>query len=273
MDLAYGFMQTILEYPVAECGDPVVSLRDAVRESGAVAEFAESTIGGMPRQFVLRRGLIPGFLAVVRAMNDRGWVLRVEDGYRTTEMQARLVTQDYVFDVILGRVLWETGGDPPSPDLMFRRLTALTATIPKIGTHMSASAVDVSVRRMDDGQEVDRGGPYIELSEVTPIASPFISAAAGQNRREITAIFRAHGFVAYPYEFWHYSGGDAYDEYLRGSGRPARYGAVHVDGATGAVRPVSNPTAPLISSRDLQDRMARAMARQARGRTANRGDG
>ena len=70
--------------------------------------------------------------------------------------------------------------------------------------------------------------------------SPFISREAMSNRREITAIFRESGFVAYPYEFWHYSSGDAYQQLLLDTGKPARYGAVDFDQTTGCITPYKN---------------------------------
>ena len=67
------------------------------------------------------------------------------------------------------------------------------------------------------------------MSERTPMNSPFVSPEAQRNRQEITAIMRESGFVEYPYEFWHYSSGDAYEQILLGTGQPARYGAVDFD--------------------------------------------
>ena len=43
----------------------------------------------------------------------------------------------------------------------------------------------LGVAALDSGAEVDRGGPYLMLSECTPMESPFVSAEARANRREI----------------------------------------------------------------------------------------
>jgi hypothetical protein len=144
---------------------------------------------------------------------------------------------------------------------MFRRMTALTATFPKIGTHMSGSAIDISVLRTADLAEIDRGGPYIELSELTPMDSPFVSAEARRNRAEISEVMRRHGFVAYPYEFWHYSKGDAYTAYLTGSGSPARYGPVDLDPVSGNVNPISDAKKPLHSMEDIENHIESALSR------------
>jgi hypothetical protein len=91
--------------------------------------------------------------------------------------------------------------------------------------------------------------------------SPFVSPDALRNRREITAILADHGFFAYPYEFWHYSQGDAYDEAFRRTGRPARYGPVEFDPVPQTLKPYDNPTEWLHSIEDIQAAMAEAMKR------------
>jgi len=262
MERAHEFVLKMYEYPVDECGEPLVSLPDAAEAAGVHVEFsAKPHVKGLPRLFVLREELIARFIAAAREMNDRGWVLKVEDAYRTREMQKYLLQQEYVFDVALERVMWERGGEVPSAEFMFRRIGALVALAPKVGTHMSGSALDISVLHRDDGTELDRGGPYVEISERTPHDSPFISARALENRAAITELMRRHGFVAYPWEFWHYSAGDAYDEYFRRTGRSARYGPVDWDPRDGGVTPIENPSEPLNSFEEIQNGIEKALER------------
>ena len=262
MESAYGFMGKMLEYPVEECGESLVSLPELVRTEGLVVEFLHTKIAGnYERLFYLREGLIEDFIAIAREMNDRRWTLKVEDGFRSRAMQKHVALQENVFDIILQRVIWEAKGELPNADLLFRRLTVLSATCPKIGTHMSGSALDVSVLRTEDLCEIDRGGSYIELSELTPMDSQFVSADATRNRTEITKLMQRHGFIAYPYEFWHYSKGDAYAEYLTNSGKPARYGPVDFDPPSGIITPITNPKDPLHSLDDVKINIELALSR------------
>ena len=144
-------------------------------------------VNGLPRLYYLRDGQIPGFIGAAAEMNERGWILRVEDGFRTPEMQKYLGRTPMVFDAVLKSVMWELGGQRPTPEFMFRRCSALVASVPKFGTHMSGSAIDISVMHLDDpSREVDRGAPYLEMSALTPMGSPFVSDAARRNRQEIT---------------------------------------------------------------------------------------
>ena len=174
MDEAYAFMGKIREYPVEECGEPLVSLVDAVKGAGVEVSFsAKPHVKELPRLYWLRAGLIENFTQCVRAMNDQGWVLKVEDAFRTLTMQKFLARAPYMFDRIFARLRWECGGATPSVDLVTRRVNVLVAATPKVGTHMSGSTIDISVLHRDGGREVERGGPYLEMSELTPMNSPF----------------------------------------------------------------------------------------------------
>ena len=264
MDDARRFMfEQVLPYPVAECGEPLVALPQAASVAGVEVLFSQAPhVEGLPRLFYLRAGQIAGFVGAAREMNARGWTLRVEDALRSDAMQRGLAHWPAVFDAVLARVRWELGGALPDPDFMFRRVSALVATVPKFGTHLSGSAIDVSVVHRDEPtREVDRGAPYLEMSELTPMDSPFVPEAARRNRREITALMARHGFVGYPWEFWHYSSGDAYEQVLRKTGRPAIYGAVRRDPWTGTISPFPDPQVPLVSEAQIRALIDAALAR------------
>jgi D-alanyl-D-alanine dipeptidase len=263
-DDAYRFMfDNILPYPVHECAEGLVSLRDATIGTGVEVLFSgRPYVQQLGRLFYLREGQISGFLACAREMNQRGWILRVEDGYRTRNIQKYLGRTPQVFDAVLRSVMWELGGKVPSAEFMFRRCSAMVATVPKFATHMSGSAIDISVVWRDDPEcEVDRGAPYVEMSALTPMGSPFVSDSARQNRQAITALMQRHGFVAYPWEFWHYSSGDAYEQFLLRTGRPAIYGAVDWDPASGRVIPLERPTEPLNSHEEVRAEIEAALRR------------
>lgn len=265
LDEAFAFMQAIKSYSVEECGEPLADLRRVSAAAGVEVVFCESPhVLGLTRLHYLREGLIVSFVATAREMNDHGWVMRVEDGYRTREMQRGNALREDVFDVVLRKVVWECGGEVPPVDLLSRRLAALIANCPKVGTHMSGTAIDISVLDRDTGVELDRGGRYLELSELTPMASPFISPTARENRAAITTLMARHGFVAYPWEFWHYSQADAYAEYLRHTGKPARYGAVDADLPGGKVTPIQRPNRLLNTPATFHKKMVAALERHER---------
>ena len=262
VELAHDFMDKIHEYPVKECGEPMVSLRQAVKDARLTVKFSDTKIADKyDRVFYLRKGLIPKILAVAKELNDRGWFLKVEDCFRTRTMQKYVGLQDCIFDLILQKVIWENNGTPPSPEFMFRRLKAFIATTPKTATHVSGSAIDISVYQACNLKELNRGGPYLEMSELTFMDSPFISQEENTNRHEIKRILKTHGFIAYPFEFWHFSQGDAYSEYLTKSGKEARYGAINFDLSSGQVTALDNPKKILCSMDVIQEKIESALTR------------
>jgi len=137
----------------------------------------------------------------------------------------------------------------------------MVANIPKIGTHMSGSAIDISVFDKGTGEEVGRAGPYLEMSERTPMRSPFIKETALRNRLEITQMMETHGLMHFPFEFWHYNKGDAGAHILTGNSAAAKYGPVNWDPNTNTVTPVSNLMDPLNPLSVIEEEIGAAMER------------
>ena len=246
MEEGYAMVEKLLAFPVEECGEPFANLPEAAEAAGVEMEFSDTKIAGdLDRVYFLRRGLVDEVVAIGRDMNERGWVLKIEEGFRTLEMQRQLVRKPSVFDSILRKCVWELGGDIPSPEFVFRRAIVLVANIPKIGTHMSGSAIDISVLHREDRTEVWRGGPYLEMSERTPMRSPYISAEELDNRLAITAMMEARGFMHFPQEFWHFNKGDAGAHILTGNPAPCRYGPVNWNPESNEVSAVPDPMSPL----------------------------
>lgn len=262
MELGYGMVEELLAYPVEECGEAFGSIPEAAEAAGVEMLFSDTKIAGdLDRVYYMREGLLPDLMAIGRAMNERGWVLKIEDGFRTLEMQGTLVRKPEVFDAILRKCLWETGGEMPPVEFVFRRAIVMVANIPKIGTHMSGSAVDISVFHRDGSGEVSRGVPYLEVSEKSPMFSPFVTEEERRNRAEITGMMEEHGFMHFPYEFWHYNKGDAGDHILNERPGPARYGAVNWNPETNEVVPVADPMTPLNPLPRIEEEIEAAMGR------------
>jgi len=262
MELGFELVQKLIAFPVEECGEPFASITEVAAEAGVEMLFSSSKIaGGLDRVFFMRESLAQEIAAVGREMNERGWILKIEDGFRSLEMQSQLVRKPEVFDVILKKCVWELGGRIPSAEMLFRRAIVLIANIPKIGTHMSGSAVDISVFRRDDGSEVWRGNPYLEMSERTPMRSPLVEPEFIENRLAITSVMERHGFMHFPFEFWHFNKGDALAHILSGNDAPCRYGPVHWDASTNRVTPVPEPLTPLNPLPILEQEIAAALER------------
>jgi hypothetical protein len=99
------------------------------------------------------------------------------------------------------------------------------------------------------------------MSERTPMRSPFVEPEALENRLAITALMEAHGFMHFPFEFWHYNKGDAGGHILTGNPAPARYGPVNWNPRTNGVTPVQDPLSLLNPASVIEQEIAAAMAR------------
>lgn len=262
MELGYTMVEQLLEHPVAECGENFASIPDAAEAAGVEMWFSNTKIvGDLDRAYHLRESNVREIVEIGREMNQRGWILKIEDGFRSLDMQGTLVRKPEVFDSVVRKCIWENGGELPSVEFVARRSIVMVANIPKIGGHMSGSAIDISVFQRDDGSEVSRGGPYITVDETTPMRSPFISGEAQQNRAEITALMESHDFMHFPFEFWHYSKGDVAQRIMNQDPSPAQFGAVNWDPGTNRVTPVENPKTPLNPLEQIEKEIDAALGR------------
>ena len=261
MEEMNGLVERCLAHPVEENGEPMRPIPDAFAAAGVETMFSDSLIDNrLERIYFIRENLMDQLVAIARDMNERGWIMKIEDGYRTCEMQTALVKSSTTFDRIVRTCVWEHGGPPPV-ELVFRRARVMIANYGKIGTHTQGAAVDVSVFRREDHTEVSRGKFYLEMSEYTPMRSPFITDEERNNRLAITEIMERYDFVHFPGEFWHYNSGDVMYQILTGSGKPGIYGAVHLDVATGNVTPYEDPLAPLIPLEKMETELSAALQR------------
>lgn len=262
MEQSYTLTEAIIRHPLQECGEGFASIRTAAEAAGAEMRFSTSNLAGQfERLFFIRESLMPDLMAIATDMNARGWILKIEDGYRTRAMQTALGRAPAVFDRILQSCIRECGGRRPPVELVSRRAMVLVANVPVTGTHMAGAAVDISVLRRDSGEEVWRGKPYLEMSEYTPMNSPFVTAEERQHRQEITRMMEQRGFLHYPGEFWHYNKGDSLYQIQARSGRPGRYGPVDWDPATNQVTPYADPLGLLTPLDTLESLIQQALAR------------
>jgi len=262
MESARRLLDDMARYPVAECGEGFESIPDAASDARVEMLYSNTKQAGQfERLFFLRRGLIGNLIAAAKDMNERGWTLKIEDGYRTREMQTAGARRPEVFDGVVKMCRWECGGRTPPVDLVLQRWMVLAANHPCHGTHMIGAAVDVSVFRRDDGSEIWRGAPFPVSSELSPMDSPFVTEKEHENRLAITGILERHGFMHFPGEFWHYNKGDALCQMLTNSGRPGIYGPVHWDRRTNQVEPYADVRSPLTPPDVLKQLIDEAMQR------------
>ena len=264
MERSYELLARMALYPVVECGEPFGSIPQAAKAANVEMLFSETKLGGMfERIFFIRESLVDDIIAVGRTMNERGWVLKIEEGYRTRDMQTALGRAPAVFDLIVRTCMRECRGATPPPELVQRRAMCLVANYPKQASHLFGAAVDVSVFRRDDGTEVSRGKPYLEMSEYTPMQSPFVSEQEQANRIEITKLMEERGLLHYPGEFWHYNKGDGLYQMVNKTGIAGKYGAVDWDPITNRVSRLTDDSSPFMSMEQIIPELESALRRLA----------
>lgn len=249
MDAGIGFVEGAFEHPVEDACEPLLDIPTAAREAGVEVEFSTTPhAGGRPRLHLARAAVVPRLLSAAAELRETGHTLVIEDAFRTYEMQRDLALTGGVTEKVASAVRL---AEPDVPfEVMMSRLSVIVQTRPRGAGHMAGAAVDVSVRG-PDGVILDRGGPYITVSEVTPMDSPYVSQTALQNRRFVTTAMKRHGFEPFPFEFWHYSCDDIFARRVAGDPTPALYGPVAV-GPDGSTTPISEQLEPMHSAAQLQ---------------------
>ena len=260
MEDAYAFMERMLVYPVMENREGLASIGQAALENGVRIDLPSGLkMGRYPRDFRVRHSLVRPLLNAAEDFLRQAWVLRVEDAFRDIDVQMRGARSERIFQTVYDMARWECGGGEPTAELILRRLSVYTAITPKFANHTAGSAVDVGVTDMN-GYPVDLGGTYPELSRTTPMASPFVSNTVRRNRETLCHILKNHGFHPYPFEFWHFSSGDADAAIATGATAPAHFGPVRAVGSSGQVVPVDDPLMPLVCLGDIARHLASAAA-------------
>jgi len=84
MEQSYALAEAIMRHPLQESREGFASIPAAAEAAGVDLRFSTTRLAGQfDRLFFIRESLIPDLMAIARDMNARGWVLKIEDGYRT----------------------------------------------------------------------------------------------------------------------------------------------------------------------------------------------
>jgi zinc D-Ala-D-Ala dipeptidase len=229
-----AFMRAAGAHPVEECGESLADLPATARSAGVRIAFPERHATGRPLDLRLRRSNAEALLGVAEQLAADGALLVVEDALRSPADQAGLARNPAELAKVAA--VLDRYELAPGDDELVGWLGLMVAATPRTAGHVAGAAVDVSVRRAD-GSEIDRGATYPDWSERMPMHSPYVTREQAAARALVNDAMAAHGFVALPYEFWHYSRGDAVAATASGERAPARYGPVHV-APSGEIAPI-----------------------------------
>jgi zinc D-Ala-D-Ala dipeptidase len=198
---------------VADCGEPLVDLRDVpeLRLDGRQADESGAYAW-------LREGVVQRLLDAQDAL-PRGLRFLITEGYRPLSLQ-RSVFDGYRDELRRLHADW-------SEDRLFVEASKFASPV-EVAPHITGGAVDLTLST-EDGTELDMGTAV----DATPAASAnaCFTAARGipeqarQNRRTLAFALERIGLVNYPTEWWHWSFGDRYWAFVTRTSQ-SRYGPV-----------------------------------------------
>jgi D-alanyl-D-alanine dipeptidase len=163
-----------------QAADPTI--RTDVRYATA-NNFTGERLPGYDRPLALLRPEAARALARVQArLRADGLGLKVFDGYRP--VRATLAMVDWA-------------------ERTNRRWVLDQGYVARASGHNRGHTVDLTLVRLDTGEELDMGTPYDTFSEAAHTANA--TGAVRTNRGKLVDAMNAEGFVNYSKEWWHFS--------------------------------------------------------------------
>lgn len=173
-------------------------MEDELDEEGiAYAEYLKiRTLPGWVRISVANKLAI-----AATSLRMQGYILVLKAGYRPVEVQQKLFD-----DVLAGfRVKYPKLGDGSLME-MTRDYVSDPSQI--VAPHTAGGAVDVMLRSMDNGSEVDMGCEVNKGETIAWADNDLIDEQQKKNRSVLRDAMLAAGFAPIGSEWWHYSYGD-----------------------------------------------------------------
>lgn len=173
----------------------------------------------------LRTGVAERLLKAVR-MLPRGYGFKIFDAWRPFKVQQELYRR-YRESVMADN----PGSTPEEIDRMTDRYVSIPRRDQiKAPVHTTGGAVDLTVIRLEDGEELNMGTDFDCFGEEANTAY-FEDGHGDRNQEELAAnrrllynVMIEAGFTNLPSEWWHYDYGNAYWAY--NTGHSAKYGGI-----------------------------------------------
>ncbi|MFY9288793.1 MAG: M15 family metallopeptidase [Alphaproteobacteria bacterium] len=223
--------------PIKECGEQLVRIPKSIFP---YIEPHDYTAKGAPYNgaspWDIREGVLKALLEAHEELTRRrpGWKIAIFDAYRPNEVQAYMVELEYA--VQAKKVLHKEYKDLTEADreklapIVFR-IWGVPSEDPKTPPpHSTGAALDITLMR-PNGKLAWMGSPIDENSDRSNpnhfLKSKFwnlMGRRAHSNRQLLNDVMIAAGFVRHQTEWWHFSRGDQYWQWLQETelGRPAK---------------------------------------------------
>lgn len=221
-DIIYIADPKVIAIPIQECHEPLVDIKnDGVLSYGPVPECDLTK-----DDYTKMRRSVYDKLCKAQADLPQGWRFRLYEAYRSLKVQQMLFEIAYA-GVVKRHLEF-------NEEQCFYETTRLASPVRhfdgslNIPPHNTGAAVDVEMVT-SEGELVDMGMAAKDWLTVHPdlclTDNPDLSMEVKSNRALLQAVMKAHGFINYPTEWWHFSYGDRYWAYHTGA-QYAIYGSV-----------------------------------------------
>ena len=220
--------EAIATVPIKESSEKMAFLPKLFQERGlplslsdipfnkACGEWADK-----PRVFWVRESMADRLLILARALFEANLLFHIEDAFRPIGVQEGLFKR---------RVDWIITEHPDWDwQAVITEAKSKTAVSPRLASHKSGAAIDITLRKISDGSPLDLGNKYPEGGALVAVDCPFVTAEQWQTRQLFANSFRMAGFAIYDGEDWHasyqdnlagVSNGNVIDRYV------AKYGPI-----------------------------------------------
>lgn len=195
--------KVVMTVPIAESMEKFTSIREVFAKEDLRATYSElpfsSACGewaGKPRLFWARESVVSRLLIVGKVLSDIGIEMHFEDSFRPVGVQEGLFRRrvDWIFR---DHADWDK-------DKILEEAMSKTAITPRLASHKSGAAVDVTFR-LPSGEPMDLGNKYPEGGALVALDCPFVTKKQWITRQIFKNTFSMAGFALYPGEDWHVS--------------------------------------------------------------------
>ena len=146
---------------------------------------------------ILSRPAAEALARVADTARERGYILRVFDGYRPQAAVDHFVRwAEDLSDQATKNIFY--------PDVDKSLLFAQNYIAARSG-HSRGSTVDLTLVERSSGRELDMGSPFDFFGPISHHGAPGLSSEQTANRELLKSMMEAAGFLPYPKEWWHYT--------------------------------------------------------------------
>lgn len=196
--------EVIATVPIKESSEKMVFLPKLFQEYGlplslsdlpfnkACGEWADK-----PRVYWVRESMANRLSILAKALTQVDLLFHIEDAFRPVGVQEGLFKR---------RVDWIQSEHPDwNWEKILLEAKSKTAVSPRLASHKSGAAIDITLRKISDCSPLDLGNKYPEGGALVAIDCPFVTVEQWQTRQLFVNSFRIAGFAIYDGEDWHAS--------------------------------------------------------------------